>query len=377
MTPHRSHRCRVLGILLVLAGFGVQAAAQEVVRWQDFEPCGDAGTELVLHEVMRIGDATGAGIVESDLPRLTWSEEIGYFVLDGRGAWFKVFDQDGRFVRVVGRQGEGPGEFGAVALVRVVQGQIVALDVVRRLWHFFDLDGKYVDQRNLGFSAHWFEPVGGSFVVVAALDIRPEFVGYPLHLVNLDEGVPSHHFGAEEPANWKSTDPWARFVVVGRGGRNGSVWGGKAGVPTALEWSAEGRLIRRIEGELPWFPRLAVHPAQERLEPSGPLVVQMMADTDDRLWMKTQLADARWRATMREYMTEGGEPFVPSEEKHKVDDMRLDGFDLRRRCHLGHRMYDDRRASPSLFTRRGEVMAYTTELSDLAVLQIVVHRIGW
>ena len=177
VTPRQRRRCRVLGILLVLAGSGVQAAAQEVVRWQDFEPCGDAGTELVLHEVMRIGDATGAGIVESDLPRLTWSEEIGYFVLDGRGAWFKVFDQDGRFVRVVGRQGEGPGEFGAVALVRVVQGQIVALDVVRRLWHFFDLDGKYVDQRNLGFSAHWFEPVGGSFVVVAALDLRPPCFG--------------------------------------------------------------------------------------------------------------------------------------------------------------------------------------------------------
>ena len=214
-------------------------------------------------------------------------------------------------------------------------------------------------------------------VVVAALDRRPEFVGYPLHLVNLDEGVPSHHFGAEEPANWKSTDPWARQVVVGRGNRAGTVWGGKAGIPTALEWSADGRLLRRIEGELPWFPFLALHPAPQRLEPPGPFVLEMMGDTADRLWVKIQLPDARWRATMREHMTEFGEPVVPPEERHKMNDVRLDGFDLRRRCHLGHRMYDDFRTSPQLFVRGGEVMAYTTDLADLAALQIVVHQIGF
>ena len=363
---------------LILIGASAQSAAQDVARWEDFEPCGDADAELVLHEVMRLGDAEGDGMIESDVTNLSWSEEVGYFVGDGRGSWFKVFDHDGRFVRKVGRSGEGPGEFGHVAAVRVVENRIVALDASRRQWQLFDLDGEFLDQRDFGFSAALFEPVGGALVVVAVMDRRPEFVGYPLHLVDIGEGAPSMHFGAEEPANWKATDPWARSVVVGPGSRAGTVWGGKAGIPTAQEWSADGEALRRIEGELPWFPRLARHPDPRRMEPDGPLFGALMGDADDRLWMQTLVSDARWRETMAEgTAAPGGEVFVPPEDHHKLVDLRLDGFDLGRQCRLGYRVEDDRLHAPKLFRRGGEAMAYGVSHDDPAALRIVVYRIGW
>lgn len=359
-----------LSLFLALFGVAKPSSAQEAARWNDFGPCGDGAAELALHEVVRLGDAEGDGMIERDGVGVLYGEELGYFVLDG-DARFKIFNDDGRFVRAVGRDGEGPGEFAVVTSVAVVGGQIVALDAGRRSWQVFDLDGEFVAQRNFGFPSAHFVPVGGGRVVAAGMDRRPDFVGYPLHLVDLAEGAPTLHFGDDEPAKWKTTDPWAEFTVVGPGSRAGTVWGGKAGIPTAREWSGDGEPLRSIEGELEWFPRLDRHPDPRRLEPPGPLVVELMADGGDRLWMQTLLADAGWREAMG--TGRGAEPVRP--DPGKVSDTRIDGFDLGRQCHLGRRMWDV--PGHRLFDRGGEAMIQVVSYDHPAVPQVVVYRIGW
>lgn len=361
----------------VVLGAAPQSAAQEVLHWQDFRPCGgDAEAELVLHEVVRLGDAEGDGIIERDMLGVLWGKDAGYLVVDN-AARFKVFGDDGEFVRAVGRAGDGPGEFDAVTTVHVVGEHLVALDAGRRAWLFFELDGEFVVQRNLGLPTGRFVPVGGTLAVVAALDRRPNLVGYPLHLVDLADGAPSLHFGAEEPANWKATDPHARRVVVGPASREGAVWGGKAGIPTAQEWSVDGQLLRSIEGELPWFPRLDRHPDPRRMEPPGPQITEIMADSGDRLWMETLLADERWRETMSASVsaTGGGEPFFRPDDLDALYDVRLDGFDLARKCHLGRYLWDGQ--GGRLFDRGGEAMVQLVAYDDPAVPRIVVHRISW
>ncbi len=361
-------RTKLILATVAASALVAQSAAQEVADWSDFKPCGDADAELVLREVLRIGDAEGEGIIERDNNYVYWSEEFGYFVLDS-SMRFKMFDHEGRFVRAVGRRGEGPGEFNAVTSVAVVGDQIVALDVARRIWQFFDLDGEFAAQRNFSFSGNHFVPVGGDRVVVAGLDPRPDFVGHPLHLVDLDEGAPSLHFGAEEPANWKATDPWARIAVVGPGSRAGTIWGGKAGIPTLREWSGDGELLRSIEGELPWFPRLDQHPDTRR-DPPGSMINVVMADGGDRLWMQTSLADERWREALVEQ-----EETKQLADPAKVFDIRLDGFDLGRRCHLGRREWE--LPGHWLFDRGGEAMVQVVSYDDPLVPQVVVYRIGW
>lgn len=341
------------------------SSAQETWLWRDFEPCADADAELGLSEVVRLGEAAGDGIIEDDRVIVTWNEEVGYLVVDSSER-FKVFDDDGRFVRAVGGRGDGPGEFAVVTGVDVVDGQIVALDPVKRLWQFFGLDGEFVDQRAFGFPGALFVPVGGQRVVVAAMDRRPDYVGYPLHVVDLAEGTPSLHFGAEDPARWKATDPWARHAVAGPGSRAGTVWGGKAGLPTAKEWSADGELLRSIEGELDWFPRLDHEP-----DPPGPVIGELIADRVDRLWMRTTVPDERARAVA----ADAGRMEVRDTDGTKVYDIRLDGFDLGRQCHLGRRVWDS--PGPRLFDRGGEAMIQFVVYDDDAVPRVVVHSIGW
>jgi hypothetical protein len=51
------------------------------------------------------------------------------YVLDGRDAVIRLFDKDGRFVRTIGRKGQGPGEFEGPACMDVApDGRIIVVD---------------------------------------------------------------------------------------------------------------------------------------------------------------------------------------------------------------------------------------------------------
>ncbi|MYI06630.1 MAG: 6-bladed beta-propeller, partial [Gemmatimonadetes bacterium] len=111
--------------------------AYEAANWNGFELCADCKLELT--EVVRLGDAEGAGAIEGSEPVVTWSARSGYVVAGP--TFLQVFDDDGRFVRRIGRRGEGPGEFTAVADAHVVDDRLVALDRVTRAWSIFTLAG--------------------------------------------------------------------------------------------------------------------------------------------------------------------------------------------------------------------------------------------
>lgn len=77
-------------------------------------------------------------------------------VIDDRGHLFllqpmdldiKVFDGQGRLVRTIGREGEGPGEFRALSAIGLVGDTLHVSDPVRGTVSFFDLDGNFVTSR--------------------------------------------------------------------------------------------------------------------------------------------------------------------------------------------------------------------------------------
>ena len=197
------------------------------LTWNDFELCADCKLELT--EVVRLGDAEGAGAIEGSEPIVTWSARSGYVVAGP--TFLQVFDDDGRFVRRIGRRGEGPGEFSAVADAHVVDGRLVALDRVTRAWSIFSLAGEFLARRPYGHQAGDFVPVGGSRVVVVNRDQSPEADDAPLHLAHIDSGVPSLHFGSSYAweYDWRerphaddvrgSVTSWPGTAVVGCGGQ--------------------------------------------------------------------------------------------------------------------------------------------------------------
>ena len=337
----------------------------EVTNWSNFELCADCGLELT--EVVRFGDADGPGTIESTAPRVTWSEQPGYVVASSTS--LQIFDDDGRFVRRIGREGDGPGEFSRVIDAHVVGGQLVALDNANRAWSIFNLAGEFIERRPYGYATGPFVPLGSSRVVVVAMDQSPEVAGLPLHLAHIDSGVPSRHFGSWY--EWEDT-PYADVVQGSVVSRPGTVWWGAAGSPRIQEWSVDDELLRVVEGELPWFPKVTefIDPATE---PPSTLLRSLALDGREHLWMTVRTADPRWREVELERTPEGYR--VPPASRHDYLDTRLDIFDLGKQRHVGRYLWD----SPyvRLINRGGEPAVSIVDYTEEMVPQVVVYRVDW
>lgn len=102
---------------------------------------------LELKEELSIGgpEAKGQEVFDS----------IGEFIVDDTGNFYisdrkedhiKVFDGTGRYLRTIGRHGQGPGEFEGIAGLSIVSmtGELVVYDVLQMRFSFFKTDGTYV-----------------------------------------------------------------------------------------------------------------------------------------------------------------------------------------------------------------------------------------
>ena len=76
------------------------------------------------------------------------------YVLDSKEAHVKVFDASGRYLRTIGRKGQGPGEIEAPRSVSINRGsgELAVLQTSRRM-SFFKLDGTFL--RHLSFKEIW------------------------------------------------------------------------------------------------------------------------------------------------------------------------------------------------------------------------------
>ncbi len=70
--------------------------------------------------------------------------EGNLYALDCTAGDIKKFDRTGKFIKVIGRKGQGPGEFQVPFLMAVNNGTILVYDATGRKLNRFDLDGKFI-----------------------------------------------------------------------------------------------------------------------------------------------------------------------------------------------------------------------------------------
>ena len=367
-------RVRALSVLLVVAlpcsfsrldGVG----AQEVVKWSDFETCNRC--EIRLAEVIRLGDADGEGIVESENEGVSWSEDLGWLVYRAGGTTVKLFAEDGQFVRLIGGSGEGPGEFdGSISDAHAVGGEILVNDFRKRAFVVFNPSGEYLGERRYGFKTGPFVPAGGGRVAVFSMDRTPELVGYPLHLVDVASGRTPSHFGMDNPNEWSGREPWADVIVGSAASRPGTLWWGNPSSPTIHEWSVDGEHLMTVEGELPWLPRMA--PALTMPSPNWapqPRLGAIAADQNGNVWLLSLQPDPEWREVPRQ----GREGGVLQSDRNNFLDSRLDILDLSERRHVGTYLWDS--ASVRLVAYKGDPAVSLVD-DEGTLPQIVVYRVN-
>lgn len=119
----------------------------------------EALPHLVLVEELRIGSVDSPDTRFAAITGVDMDRNGNVYVFEPQAAHIRVYDPVGRLVRVIGRRGEGPGEFDGSPRFSVLGDTVWAFEVFSRRLTLFDRDGTLLTANRIeGFSIQLQEP---------------------------------------------------------------------------------------------------------------------------------------------------------------------------------------------------------------------------
>ena len=143
-------------VLIFLAGCGKKEPGEEYpaeIKIVDGVKCisnpdfpKDGITRYVMEEELSIGVMEGDEEYLLNRPQdVNVSEEGTIYILDWGDVCLKVFDENGTYLRTIGRKGQGPGEFDTPAFYDISpDGRVFIMDTRNRRVVIFGIDGEYL-----------------------------------------------------------------------------------------------------------------------------------------------------------------------------------------------------------------------------------------
>lgn len=277
---------------------------------------------LRLQQVRLIGDADGPGMIEGEAGTVRLDSRGRYYVYREFGQEIKVFSPDGDYLRTIGRQGAGPGEFQGISFIHFgADDSLHVVDPLNMRWNVFSPEYEHVRSSQLNvpvyMQMHLLPDGSGLF----SAPVRGELARFPLHLVSAT-GEHVRSFGAA-PDGFEqigSDAAWRRIAPAGPT----SVWAAYHDRYRIELWDAaeeSGATLRVVERTVDWFPP----GLQEEISMEAPPTPRMRAirqDSAGRLLVLLSVADPRWREAV-----EPGPVHNNVSERHLYNDTRIEMLD--------------------------------------------------
>ena len=284
-------------------------------------------TCVQLEELAVLGDMAGDGFIQ-------WSRAA---TRDGRGRYWigqgqslKVYDAAGRFLREMGRAGEGPLEFGRVVFARAdSDGRVHVLDVGNSRESVIDANFALTEEQRLPArfpSLNSVAALNGDYVVNAWV-LSPEGIRLPLHVIRGQEVVRS--FGVSD-----ATDPydvWRSLRILAA--RSDGVIAAARRFDYAVEmWDSSGSRLVELHHEAS-LNEVEVRQAPFNLtdHPRPHEVIAVRFDDADRLWVLFHMMRDGWQRHYEPQEFPDGQTGIRRRSDSTLDSIyesRLDVIDL-------------------------------------------------
>ena len=255
-------------------------------------PCPAGDCRIELEHITRITDADDPGILPTEV---FWPQETeaGTFVsasLDE--TQIAEFGPDGRLARVIGRSGQGPGEFGiAVTPIPGPGDTLFVPDLAQGRISMFGPDRALAGTLPMPFFLlPAFVMPDGSFLVAGQIRTS-ESIGYPMHVVDR-EGRVVRSFGTDEPQYRPDLNHILTRKVAP--GQDGTVWAMAPARYILERWDpSTGELLQSTRIRSDWF-RESTEPYTDETVRPLPLVVGLWGDEHGLVWTIVRDADVDW-----------------------------------------------------------------------------------
>ena len=336
----------VLGIVVALAACSDQARAP--------------GIEIQRR--VSFGDTTGEGALAGGAfisPRLP----LGYVTTTpwGEPNLPALFDSSGGFVRLLGRSGEGPGEFRGAQSMLVLGDSLLIVDNQLQRATVFDDSLRLIRHFPMG-ERPWklLLLADGSYLAsVGIFQRRAPFT----HLSR--DGAALGRVGVIPEREEMPIHAMARAA-------DGSVW--TARMSGRMEFTHYDQALNRNGGFTPvreWFPAAEPFTMPSPSQPPASGVTGIWLDSSDRLWVAGFTADPEWSEGLGPERTgEGGIKYHPVTDARLAYDGIIDVYDSKSGSLLATLRDDDRwvdLAEPGVLVRAAEIGDGWTQLTLWAV----------
>ncbi len=202
---------------------------------------------LYLKEDLVLGPAGESDESMLVMPVAVDADEAGnIYVLDRKAVQIKVFDPRGKFIRAIGRHGQGPGEFQGPGYFQITPGNnLMVTDAALRRVSLLSLDGQFF--RNLSAGKMWMfmqakMDAGGNIVgshTVMDQEPRTELVRFNAEL------EPLHTIATVLIARDQAFNPYFPRIIFDLTPEGNVVWG----ITTEYEFrvvNREGKVVKKI-----------------------------------------------------------------------------------------------------------------------------------
>lgn len=311
-----------VGLHLVMSSGAV--LAQQVINIPGIEVC--QACTITLTEALRLGrpgDPAGVAMFADVAVDSRGTYAVASPVNPGS---ILIYDASGRFVRVVGRQGGGPGEFESFPKLRFGPGD--SLHVVEEgTGRYSVFDESLVFRRGLTLPTRVFGfQLGPRGRIVAASPTG----GVARHLgvqVFGPKGESVAAFEELSAAELRAPGAGRRHIALGT---DGVVWTVRPDTYELRSYDARGTLRAAYRAAREW---ISGNPLPLRLDPGTepPGQISALSVDDGLVWVFALVADAKWRP----HQPHDGPP-----EPSAMFDTRMEVFDPRTGALVAHARVD-------------------------------------
>lgn len=277
---------------------------------------------ITLLKVATLGSHGGAGAIPAAPPFIARDHRGRYFVtMDySRGSPPFVYDSAGRFLRMYGGEGDGPGEFRRAGVVAVGPGDTLKIFDSGRL-DVFSPDDSLV--RIVNGVPHVNGIVGlrdGNYVF-SAPQVHP-----PNSLVLYDSAY--HRVADFAPVHVKACAGCIGLGHVIAPSRFGGVWAASAEWTYTIElWDSTGSLVRSFSPHRAWFPPYTHDQYATPDSAPSPEVTGIWEGSDGNVWTTGMTAAAHWAEGLGQPKVQDGIKYYPVDNYAKTYDLMIDEID--------------------------------------------------
>lgn len=274
---------------------------------------------------VRLGDEQNGFITEENSTAIMMAD--GAFVVLGRNGPPPVFDENGRFRRLVGRRGGGPGEFRSpLSVTLMADDSLAVFDRSLGRVSVFSPTLEFVRSFQINGRVYGGVHLADGTVILNANIATREQAGLPLHTVSLADGHIVKSFGAIGSSTFNARSPggsmWRPTTTDGQ-----HVWIGRRTRYTLESWGASGALRTVLERRVSWFEPYAGQEPLDRSRPPRPFVQAIHIDDRNHLWVIARVGAPDWDEHLQDIPSLGQLRYQP-ESFDGVWDTRIEIIQL-------------------------------------------------